>query len=96
MRSLGILAVALSFLLVTGTGFAKTSATVKCKDGTTAKAGHDACKDNGGVERVPLSKRKEGATAKCTDGTYWHSSAHSGACAGHHGVAEWYSTPLGT
>ncbi len=95
MRPFGLLVAGMTLLLLTAPGFAKTS-TVKCKDGTSATAGRDACKDHGGVERVPLGKRKEGATAKCNDGTYWHSTAHSGACLHHHGVAEWYGTPLGT
>jgi len=30
-----------------------------------------------------------GATAKCKDGTYYTGTAHSGACKGHKGVAEW-------
>jgi len=89
------LAAGLTFLL-TGTGFAKEPATVTCKDGTTANAGRNACKDNGGVKKVPLAKRTQGASAKCGDGTYWHSSLHSGACSHHRGVAEWYGTPLGT
>ena len=71
---------------------AKTAATVHCKDGTTAPAGKDACSQNGGVVRVSLKNQAAGATAKCKDGTYWHSTAHSGACMHHHGVAEWYDT----
>ena len=82
-----------SFLLLSGTASAKAPATVKCKDGTTATAGRGACSQNGGVARVPLSQQAAGATAKCTDGTYWHSTAHSGACLHHHGVAEWYDNP---
>jgi len=30
-----------------------------------------------------------GATAKCKDGTYWHSKSHSGSCAHHQGVANY-------
>lgn len=30
-----------------------------------------------------------GATAKCNDGTYTKQVAHSGACSGHGGVANW-------
>jgi len=30
-----------------------------------------------------------GATAKCKDGTYYTGTAHSGACKGHKGVADW-------
>ena len=42
--------------------------------------------------RVPLAQRAEGATAKCGDGTYWHSPVHGGACAHHQGVAQWLDT----
>ena len=31
-----------------------------------------------------------GATAMCKDGSYSHSTHHSGTCSGHHGVATWY------
>ena len=87
--SVGVLAV----LLAAGTASAKETATVKCKDGTTATARRGACKDHGGVVKVPLAQQAAGATAKCQDGTYWHSTAHSGACMHHHGVAEWYDNP---
>jgi len=90
MRSLRTIVGAL--LLLGGTASAKAPATVKCKDGTSATAGRGACSQNGGVARVPLSQRAAGATAKCNDGTYWHSTAHSGACLHNHGVAEWYDT----
>ena len=80
------------FLLLGGTAFAKAPPTVKCNDGTTAPAGKGACSQNGG--RAPLSQQEAGATAKCKDGTYWHSTAHSGACLHHHGVAKWYDNPL--
>jgi hypothetical protein len=30
------------------------------------------------------------ATAKCNDGTYWHSTRHRGACDAHGGVARWF------
>lgn len=30
-----------------------------------------------------------GAIAKCKDGMYWHSAAHSGACSHHGGVDSW-------
>jgi len=90
MRSQRMAVVVLGFLLLNGMAFAKAPATVKCKDGTTAPAGRGACKENGGVVKVPLSQQAEGANAKCADGTYWHSTSHSGACLHHHGVAEWY------
>jgi len=90
MRSRRMAVGVLGFLLLSGMAFAKAPATVKCKDGTTATAGRGACKENGGVVRVPLSQQAEGANAKCADGTYWHSTSHSGACLHHHGVAEWY------
>jgi hypothetical protein len=93
MRSRRTIVGSFGFLLLIGTASAKTATTVTCKDGTTAKAGRGACSDHGGVVKVPLAKRAAGATAKCTDGTYWHSSAHSGACLHHHGVAEWYDNP---
>ncbi len=31
----------------------------------------------------------QGATAKCKDGTYSHSTGHKGACSHHGGVGEW-------
>ena len=82
----------LGLLLLIGPASAKKAATVTCTDGTTAPAGRGACSDHGGVSKVPLAKLAAGATAKCQDGTYWHSTAHSGACLHHQGVAEWYDT----
>jgi hypothetical protein len=95
MRSRRMIVRALGLLLLSGTASAKSPATVTCKDGTTAAAGKDACSQNGGVAKVPLSHQEAGATAKCQDGTYWHSMSHSGACLHHHGVAKWYDTEMG-
>ena len=33
-----------------------------------------------------------GATARCRDGDYSHSTHHSGTCSGHGGVADWYTS----
>jgi hypothetical protein len=93
MRTWCIIAAGVGFFLLIGTASAKSDATVTCKDGTTAKAGRGACSDHGGAVKVPLAQKAAGATAKCQDGTYWHSMSHSGACLHHHGVAEWYDTP---
>jgi uncharacterized protein DUF3761 len=92
MRSWRIVVGPLALLLLVGTASGKPPTTVTCKDGTTAEAGRGACSHHGGVVKVPLAQRAEGATAKCNDGTYWHSTAHSGACLHNHGVAEWYDT----
>jgi len=94
MGSRQIVVAALGCLLLMATASTGKEATVKCKDGTTATAGKGACKDHGGVVKVPLSQQAAGATAKCNDGTYWHSTAHAGACLHHHGVAKWYDTPM--
>jgi len=91
MRSSRVSVCLLAILLAAGAALAK-SAAVKCKDGTSVPAGRNACKDHGGAVKVPLAQQPAGATAKCQDGTYWHSTAHSGACMHHHGVAEWYDT----
>ena len=91
MPSRRIIVGVLGLLLLVGTASAKKAKTVTCTDGTTATAGRGACSDHGGVSKVPLAKKAAGATAKCKDGTYWHSPVHSGAL--HHlGVAEWYDT----
>jgi len=92
MRSSRVSVCLLAILLAAGAALAKSAATVKCKDGTSVPAGRNACKDHGGAVKVPLAQQPAGATAKCQDGTYWHSTAHSGACMHHHGVAEWYDT----
>lgn len=34
--------------------------------------------------------RRRHATAQCTDGTYYHSTRHRGACEAHGGVATWF------
>lgn len=35
------------------------------------------------------STSPEGASAKCKDGTYWHSATHAGSCSHHGGVANY-------
>jgi hypothetical protein len=39
---------------------------------------------------LPSSNAPEGATARCTDGTFTKSHTYTGACSSHHGVAVWY------
>ena len=49
---------------------------------TKAKSGP---KESGGLPTV----RPAGATAQCKDNTWSSAKSHSGACAGHGGVAAW-------
>src|SRR5260221_7989634 len=97
MRSHRIVLGVLGLMLVIGTvSEAKTAATVTCTDGTTSKAGRGACSHHGSVAKAntgtaPAADGKSkpaGATAKCEDGTYSHST-HNGACSHHGGVAQW-------
>jgi hypothetical protein len=100
MRLQGMAWSALGFVLLIGSPCtAKTAATVTCTDGTTAKAGRGACSHHGGIAKGGTSSSAPaaasantgdaaGASAKCKDGTYSHST-HNGACSHHGGVAEW-------
>src|SRR5689334_5184469 len=88
-----------SFLLLSGMASAKTPATVKCKDGTTATAGKEkdgkvatagrgAGCQNGGAARVPPCQKAPGENAKCPEGPYLPPKAHSGARSARQGLAE--------
>src|SRR5262245_16863341 len=72
------------------------TATVTCKDGTTATGGRGACRGHGGVDKsvtgtaksAPAAEQPAGvaATVTCKDGA--SSKAGRGACRGHGGVAK--------
>jgi len=53
---------------------------------TTPPAHASASKGSGGKA---ASDDATGAIARCKDGMYWHSAAHSGACSHHGGVDNW-------
>lgn len=61
--------------------------------GTTPRASDRArerASPNSAVARSPYaSTNPNGAIARCSDGTYWHSSTRTGACYRHGGVAYW-------
>ncbi|MEO5588678.1 MAG: DUF3761 domain-containing protein [Gemmatimonadaceae bacterium] len=41
------------------------------------------------VRGIGANNTRTGAIARCSDGTYWHSSTRTGACNRHGGVARW-------
>ena len=86
--------ITLTLLLFCGPAWAEnTSATVTCKDGTTANAGRGACHGHGGVDKSKAATVGDTAAAEpagstatvvCKDGS--SSKAGRGACHGHGGV----------
>jgi serine/threonine-protein kinase len=59
----------------------------------SARSGANAPASKRGAPKAPVAAAANaddaaGATAKCKDGTYSHST-HNGACANHRGVKEW-------
>jgi hypothetical protein len=97
MRSLSV-ASGLFIAGIASAGLAHAAtATVTCKDGTSATGGRGACRGHGGIDKSatagseksapPAAEESAGATATvtCKDGAT--SKAGRGACRGHGGVA---------
>ena len=61
--------------------------------GTTPRASaraRERASINSAVRRGPYANDlRSGAIARCSDGTYWHSTTRTGACYRHGGVATW-------
>ncbi|HEX5813367.1 MAG TPA: DUF3761 domain-containing protein [Pseudonocardia sp.] len=64
---------------------AAAGSSVACDDDTH----YVNAKGNCVLRPVKAASAPDGATAKCNDGTYSSSQAHSGTCSRHGGVAEW-------
>src|SRR5262245_58649532 len=98
MKSHGVTpALLMAVVLSVGLVHAAT-ATVTCKDGTTAAGGRGACRGHGGVDKTATTASAKSApaaaeepagaaaTVTCKDGA--SSKAGRGACRGHGGVAK--------
>ncbi len=59
------------------------------KPATTTKPAAAATAASASTPEHSVNNDPSGATAKCKDGTYSHSTTHSGTCSKHGGVAEW-------